>query len=85
MLKQFEDFNKVITYLTTVGFKNKKEMEKYLKVNGFGVQFMNLYSDSEQNHYMFKVTFLGDSVHKMEVIEALPIAIMKSVDFVFFG
>ena len=32
MLKQFEDFNKVITYLTTVGFKNKKEMEKYLKV-----------------------------------------------------
>ena len=84
MLKTFDDFKKVITYLTNVGFKDRKEMEKYLKSQGFGVKYHNLYTDNEKNHYMFKVTFYGDSVYKMEVIETLPIEIMKSVGFVAF-
>ena len=85
MLKTFDDFKKIITYLTTVGFKDKKEMEKYLKSQGFGVKYHNLYTDSEKNPYMFKVTFHGDSVYKMEVINILPIETLKSFGFVAFA
>ena len=79
MLKQHEDFRKVITYLTTVGFHSKAEMEKYLKAHGFGVKFKNLYTDSEKNHWMFMVEFRGDNVLSMAVIDAVPIEFMKSL------
>jgi len=82
MLKQFEDFHKVVTYLTTVGFDSKIEMEKYLKAHGFGVNFKNFYSDSERNSWMFLVEFRGDKVLSMTVINTMPIGLMKCFDSV---
>ncbi len=84
-MKKHEDFKKVITYLTTVGFDNKKEMEKYLKSHGFGVKFQNLYTDCEQNELMFKVEFHGDTVISMEIIKTFPIETMKLFRSVYIG
>ena len=68
MLKNVDDFNKVIRYLTRFGFKDRSEMEAYLKRNGFCVNYRNFYTDNENNNIMFKVTFDGNQVYMMETI-----------------
>ena len=68
MRKKLKDFNKVIIYVPHYGFKNKAEMEAYLKKNGFGVKYLNFYTDSEANNIAFKVTFHGNRVYMMETI-----------------
>ena len=68
MYKKVDDFNKVIGYLTRFGFKDRTEMEAYLKRNGFGVKYRNFYTDNENNNIMFKVTFDGNQVYLMETI-----------------
>ena len=84
-MKTHEDFKKVITYLTTVGFDDKTEMEQYLKAHGFGVKFQTLYTDCEQNELMFKVEFRGDKVISMEIIKAVPVEIMKLFGSIYIG
>jgi hypothetical protein len=80
-MKKAEEFLKVIEYITTVGFRNKSEMETYLKEHGFGVKHLCFYSDDENNHLMFKVDFVGEFVDVMNAIEnPLTIADMRKFD-----
>ena len=91
MLKKVEDFNAVIRYLTRYGFKNRSEMEAYLKRNGFGVNYLNFYTDSENNNIMFKVTFDGNQVYMMEtiILDGMTLGTMKKLgsiaDGFYFG
>ena len=91
MLKNVDDFNKVIRYLTRFGFKDRSEMEAYLKRNGFGVNYRNFYTDNENNSIMFKVTFDGNQVYMMEtiILDGMTFGTMKKLcgyaDGFYFG
>lgn len=68
MLKELDDFRKVTDYFKRYGFKNKNEMESYLKNKGFGVKFLSFYTDSEESNYAFRVACHNNQVHLMEIL-----------------
>lgn len=85
-MKKVEEFLKVIEYVTTVGFRDKSEMETYLEEHGFGVKHLCFYSDDENNHLMFKVDFSGEFVDVMNAIEnPLTIADMRRFGSFYFA
>lgn len=86
MLKEQKDFNEVLLYTKYVGFKNKAELETYLKKKGFGVNYLNFYTDSEENDIAFKVDFLGNKVVSVEaVVFPFSFKMLKEFDAVYFG
>ena len=83
-MKKHEDFTAVINYLTKYGFRSIKEMEDYLKKNGFTVHFLNFWTDDEKNPWMLKVDIRHNQVYSMETIITTPIEIMKKADGLAF-
>ena len=83
-MKTQKDFMKVIEYSEHHGFKNKTEMEDYLKKNGFGLQYANFYTDDEDNELVFKVDFFGNQVVSIEGI-AFPFSFKTLKEFDFFS